>query len=81
MVGYINTMLGDKLKIQEYEWYLDATTEREKKGLVARIQRLGVNLPIQGGTSSIMACGFMNNIRESKREEWKNPLQPSIVVH
>ena len=79
--GYINTMLGDKLKVQEYEWYLDATTEREKKGLVARIQRLGVNLPIQGGTSSIMACGFMNNIRESKREEWKNPLQPIIVVH
>ena len=79
--GYINTMLGDKLKVQEYEWMQEATTEREKKGLISRIQRLGVNLPIQGGTSSIMASGFMNNVRESLRECWKNPLQPIIVVH
>lgn len=79
--GYINTMLGDKLKVQEYEWMQEATTEREKKGLISRIQRLGVNLPIQGGTSSIMARGFMNNIRVSKKEGWKNPLQPIIVVH
>lgn len=33
------------------------------------------------GTSSIMACGFMNNIRESLKENWKQPLQPIIVVH
>ena len=79
--GYVNTMLGDKLKVQEYTWLQEATTEREKKNLIARIQRLGVNLPIQGGTSSIMASGFMNNIRESLREGWKNPLQPIIVVH
>lgn len=79
--GYINTMLGDKLKVLEYEYLLEATSEREKKSLIARIQRLGVNLPIQGGTSSIMASGFMNNIRESLREGWKNPLQPIIVVH
>lgn len=79
--GYINTMLGDRLKVQEYTWYLDAATMWEKKNLEARIQRLGVNLPIQGGTSSIMACGFMNNIRVSKLEGWKNPLQPIIVVH
>lgn len=37
--------------------------------------------PIQGGCSSIMACGFMNNIRQSLKENWKNPLQPLIVVH
>lgn len=79
--GYINTMLGDRLKIQEYDWYLRSSSERERKGLVARIQRLGVNLPIQGGTSSIMASGFMNNIRVSKKDGWKNPLQPIIVVH
>lgn len=79
--GYINTMLGDRLKVQEYTWYLDAATMWEKKNLESRIQRLGVNLPIQGGTSSIMACGFMNNIRVSKLEGWKNPLQPIIVVH
>lgn len=69
--GYVNTMLGDKLKVQEYEWLLKATSEREKKNLVARIKRLGVNLPIQGGTSSIMARGFMNNIRVSKQQSWK----------
>lgn len=79
--GYINTMLGDKLRVQEYEWLLKSSSEREKKNLIARIQRLGVNLPIQGGTSSIMARGFMNNIRVSKTENWKNPLQPIIVVH
>ena len=79
--GYINTMLGDKLKVSEYDLLLKSTSEREKKNLIARIQRLGVNLPIQGGTSSIMASGFMNNIRESIKEGWKNILQPIIVVH
>jgi len=79
--GYVNTMLGDKLKVQEYEWLLKSNSEREKKNLIARIKRLGVNLPIQGGTSSIMARGFMNNIRVSKKQNWKNPLQPIIVVH
>lgn len=79
--GYINTMLGDKLKVTEYDLLLKSTSEREKKGLIARIQRLGVNLPIQGGTSSIMASGFMNNIRESIKNGWKNILQPIIVVH
>lgn len=79
--GYINTMLGDKLKVSEYDWYKEAKTTREKSNLESRINRLGVNLPIQGGTSSIMASGFMNNIRESKICGWKNPLQPIIVVH
>lgn len=44
--GYINTMLGDKLLIQEYELWKKSTSEREKKNLEARIERLGVNLPI-----------------------------------
>lgn len=80
--GYINTMLGDKLRIREFYDYLPkAKTQREQQNLIARIKRLGVNLPIQGGTSSIMACGFMNNIRESLKENWKQPLQPIIVVH
>jgi len=51
--GYINTMLGDKLQVQEWKYYQAATNQREKKNQEARIQRLGVNLPIQGGTSSI----------------------------
>lgn len=51
--GYINTMLGDKLQVQEWKYYQAATSQREKKNQEARIQRLGVNLPIQGGTSSI----------------------------
>lgn len=78
--GYINTMLKDKLKIKEYE-LLQTCTPREKNNLTARCQRLGVNLPIQGGTASIMASGFFNNIRESIQEGWKDPLQPIIVVH
>ena len=80
--GYINTMLGDKLRIREFYDYLPkAKTQREADNIVARCKRLGVNLPIQGGTSSIMACGFMNNIRTSYIEGWKQPLQPIIVVH
>lgn len=78
--GFINTMLNDKLKIKEYE-LLQKATPRERNNLVARCQRLGVNLPIQGGTASIMASGFFNNIRESIQEGWKQPLQPIIVVH
>lgn len=73
-------MLNDKLKIKEYDLWLKATP-REKNNLKARCERLGVNLPIQGGTASIMASGFFNNIRESIREGWKQPLQPIIVVH
>ena len=44
--GYINTMLGDKLQVQEWKYYQAATNQREKKNQEARIQRLGVNLPI-----------------------------------
>lgn len=80
--GYINTMLGDKLRVKEFYEYLPKEKSTwGKKNLIARIQRLGVNLPIQGGTSSIMACGFFNNIRQSIKEGWKQPLQPIIVVH
>ena len=42
-------MLGDKLRVREYYDYLPkAKTERERNNLIARIQRLGVNLPING---------------------------------
>ena len=44
--GYINTMLGDKLQVQEWKYYQAATNQKEKKNQEARIQRLGVNLPI-----------------------------------
>lgn len=80
--GYINTILGDKLRLREYYDYLPkAKSDRERKNIIARIKRLGVNLPIQGGTSEIMTSGFMNNIRESIKEGWKQPLQPIITVH
>lgn len=88
--GYINTFLGDKLRLIEYADYLPkAATQREQKNIIARIKRLGVNLPIQGGTSSIMACGFFNNIRTSIEQAKTDPnspfkdhaLQPIIVVH
>ena len=80
--GYINTILGDKLRLREYYDYLPkAKSDRERKNIIARIKRLGVNLPIQGGTSEIMTSGFMNNIRESIKEGWEQPLQPIITVH
>lgn len=46
--GKINTFFGDILVPKEWEYYNEATTQREKKNLEARIKRLGVNLPIQG---------------------------------
>ena len=78
--GYINSMLGDKLKVKEYELWGKAKDRWEKNNLKARCERLAVNLPIQGGTASIMSSGFMNNIRESI-QDWDIPLQPIIVVH
>lgn len=39
-------MLGDKLQVQEWKYYQAATNQKEKKNQEARIQRLGVNLPI-----------------------------------
>ena len=74
-------MLGDKLKVVEWKYLLKATNNRERNNLIARIKRLGVNLPIQGGTSTIMQHGFFNNIRESIKEGWEMPLQPLITVH
>lgn len=46
--GFVNTMLGDKLCVAEYGYYKKAKNDWEKKNLIARINRLGVNLPIQG---------------------------------
>ena len=79
--GYVNTILGDKLKLVEWKYYQKATNRREKANLEARIKRLGINLCIQGGTASIMAEGFWNNIKESIEEKWDKPLVPIIVVH
>lgn len=53
--GYINTILSDKLKVVEWSYLKKARKEGnkwEEKNLEARIQRLGVNLPI----SKIVAC-------------------------
>ena len=43
--GYINSIMGDKLKIKEYDLWLKANS-REKNNLKARCERLSVNLPI-----------------------------------
>lgn len=79
--GFINTMLGDKLQVMEYKLLKKATQARDIKSLTARIERLGVNLPIQGGTSAIMSRGFYNNIRTSLNQKWNNALIPIITVH
>lgn len=80
--GYVNTMLGDKLQLPEFTEYLPkAKDDKERNNVIARIRRLGVNLPIQGGTSSIMQHGFFNNIRASIETGWDRILQPLITVH
>ena len=40
--GYINTFLGDKLRVDEWKFYKKAKTSWERKNLEARIKRLGV---------------------------------------
>jgi hypothetical protein len=79
--GYVNTMLGDKLRVNIWDEYKYAKSSGEKRQLEQTIKRLGVNMPIQGGTSVIMASGFFNTIRRSYEEGWELPLQPIIVVH
>jgi len=79
--GYINTMLGDKLKLIDYETMEKSSSQKEKRGLEAAVKRKGVNFAVQGGCAAIMASGFEETIVESIREGWKNPLQPIIVVH
>lgn len=75
-------MLGDKLQLPEFTEYLPkAKDDRDRNNLIAKIKRLGVNLPIQGGTSTIMSSGFNNNIRMSIKQGWSEPLQPIITVH
>lgn len=56
--GYIRTFFGDKLQVDEWKYYKKATTMREKKNLEARIQRLGVNLPIQGQRSAVLGSNI-----------------------
>ena len=62
--GRVNTLFGDTLVPPEWKYYLEAPTQREKKNLEARIKRLAVNLPIQGGTSLAIKkdCGIMGNL-------------------
>lgn len=79
--GYVNTMLGDKLRVNIWDDYKYAKSSGEKRQLEQTVKRLGVNMPIQGGTSVIMASGFFNTIRRSYEENWDLPLQPIIVVH
>ena len=77
--GYINTFFGDKLRVAEWKWYKKAKTEREKKNLEARMARLGVNLPIQGGTSTAMSSGFFKDLRVATQEGWA--LTSFVTVH
>ena len=63
--GYIRTMLGDKLKVAEWKYLLKATNNRERNNLIARIKRLGVNLPIQG----FICSALYNKIENSKIAE------------
>lgn len=77
--GYINTILGDKLQVAEWKYYQKSNSERERKSLESRIRRLGVNLPIQGGTSTLMSSGFYNDLRTARKQGWS--LTSFITVH
>ena len=79
--GHVNTFFGNKLKLVEWDWLMKAESTGEQRSLQAKIQRLGVNYPIQGGTSSAMASGFFNTYRETIKQHWARPLEPYICVH
>lgn len=50
--GTINTFFGDRLYLREWDYMKKAKDDRERNGLKAKVQRLAVNLVIQGGTST-----------------------------
>lgn len=77
--GCINTFFGDRLQVDEWKWYQKTDNPREKRSLEARISRLAVNLPIQGGTSAAMSSGFYNDLRVASQEGWN--LTSFVTVH
>ena len=77
--GNINTFFGDRLHLKEFDYYMKSKDQREKQNLEARIKRLAVNLPIQGGTSTAMSSGFFNDTRVAKQEGWA--LTSLLTVH
>lgn len=77
--GTINTFFGDRLYLKEWDYLKKAKDNRERKNIEARIKRLAVNLPIQGGTSTAMSSGFNNDIRVAKQEGWN--LCSFLTVH
>lgn len=79
--GAVNTFFGNRLVPIEWEWYKKSTDPRDQRQLKAKIQRLGVNYPIQGSLSSAMCSFFFETYRQSMREGWKYPLEPYIIVH
>lgn len=80
--GYVNTILGDKLRPNtEWKAYVSAKSQGEKRQSEAKMNRLGINMPIQSSSSLLLASGFHNVYRESVKAGWKKPLRPIIVVH
>ena len=82
--GRVNTLMGDRLVVPEWKFYMEAKkkgNKYEERSLESRIKRLGVNLPIQSGTSLFMSSGFMNNVIQSKEGPVRVPMAPFITVH
>ena len=77
--GCLNTMLGDRIVPDEWKYYNQAKTKREITKIESRLNRLAVNLVIQGGTSTIMSSGFFNDLRCAREEDWT--LTSFITVH
>ncbi len=80
--GYVNTFFGDWLQPLEWKDYVAAQNSGRRHQIdtqTSKIQRLGVNLPIQGGTSEAMTSGFFNDIRVAKQQGWA--ITSFITVH
>ena len=77
--GTINTFFGDRLYLREWDYMKKAKDDRERNRLKAKVQRLAVNLVIQGGTSTAMSSGFYNDIREAIHQNWA--LTSLLTVH
>jgi DNA polymerase I-like protein with 3'-5' exonuclease and polymerase domains len=46
--GTINTFFGDRLYLREWDYLKKAKDDRERNSIKAKIQRLAVNLVVQG---------------------------------
>ena len=69
--GYINTILGDKLRVPEYRFLYEKDQfgrKRINRSVLRKLDSAGINFVIQGFSSLSLTGGFSNVIQEANKE-------------